>query len=482
MKQKNSNSNNYYRFSLTMLILGLTTINYAFKVSSKKYEQIETGQKTPNIIIIFTDDLGYGDLGCYGHPSIRTPNIDKMANEGQRWTNFYVAANVCTPSRAGLLTGRLPIRSGTDTDIGPRVFFPNSAGGLPEKEITIAEILKEKNYQTAAIGKWHLGHLPNFLPTNQGFDSYYGIPYSNDMDPTTKLSHGEANVNPKVAYFNVPLMRNNKIIERPAQQHTITKRYTKEAVKFIKNNKDKPFFLYLAHTMPHVPLFASDEFINKSKRGIYGDVVEELDWSVGEILKTLKEQNISENTLVIFTSDNGPWTVLNENGGSAGPLYGAKATCYEGGMRVPAIFWWPNKIKPATIMDIGSTLDLFPTIAKLVNSDIKKDRVYDGFSLTPTLFESKKSTRESIIYYHGTKVFAARKGDYKLYFYKNNPEGYPRNLQKLENFELFNVQKDPSERFNILKKHPDVIKEIKDVVQNHKSTVTQVENQMIKKI
>ncbi|GAA3515284.1 sulfatase [Aquimarina addita] len=437
--------------------------------------------ENPNIIIINVDDLGYGDLGCYGHPGIRTPNIDTMASEGQRWTNFYVAANVCTPSRAALLTGRLPIRSGTDTNHGARVFFPNSSGGLPQSEITIAEMLKDKKYKTAAIGKWHLGHLPKFLPTSQGFDYYYGIPYSNDMDRTTNLSHAEANANPKIAYFNVPLMRDEEIIERPAEQHTITKRYTEEAIDFIKENKENPFFIYLAHNMPHVPLFASEKFLGTSRRGLYGDVVEELDWSVGEILKTLRENQISENTLVVFTSDNGPWTVLNENGGSSGLLKGAKATSYEGGMRVPAIFWWPNKIKSEIVMDIGSTLDLFPTIAKLIHSEMKSDRVYDGYDLTPVLLEKKKGVRESLIYYHGTTVFAVRKGDYKLYFYKNNPRGYPENLQELKNLELYNIQKDPSERFNIIKKHSDMVEAIKILVKTHKSTLKQVDDQMIKK-
>ncbi len=439
-------------------------------------------EKTPNIIIIFTDDLGYGDLGIQGHPSIQTPYIDQMAREGQRWTNFYVAANVCTPSRAALLTGRLPIRSGTDTNEGARVFFPNSAGGLPPEEITIAEILKKKGYKTAAIGKWHLGHLPEFLPTNQGFDSYFGIPYSNDMNPTTNLTHAEANADPKIEYFNVPLMRNEEIIERPAQQNTITKRYTEEAQKFIVENKENPFFIYLAHNMPHVPLFASDDFLGTSKRGLYGDVVEELDWSVGEVLKTVKEYDLEKNTMVVFTSDNGPWTVLNVNGGSPGPLYGAKATSYEGGMRVPAIFWWPGKIEPDVIMDIGSTLDLLPTISKISGASLSQDRNYDGYDLSATLIENKKSSREEMFYYHGTNVFAARKGDYKLYFYENNPNGYPEKLGKLDELKLFNIQKDPSERFNIIEEFPEVVKEIKKLLKEHQKNVHPGENQMIKKI
>ncbi|HKK11864.1 MAG TPA: sulfatase, partial [Flavobacteriaceae bacterium] len=281
----------------------------------------------PNIIIIFVDDMGYGDLGCYGHPTIRTPQLDKMADEGMRFTQFYVAAAVCTPSRAGLLTGRYPVRTGLVEGIMRRdVLFPNDDNGLSPNEVTIAEVLKQKNYATMAIGKWHLGDLPKYLPTIQGFDSYYGIPYSNDMDYVPAKDG-------KPGYWNVPLMRNEKIIERPAEQHTLTQRYTKEAIKFIEDNKSRPFFLYLAHSMPHIPIYASSDFEGKSRRGLYGDVVEELDWSTGEILKTLRNLKLDKNTLVIFTSDNGPWLVQKQNGGSAGLLKEGKKTTWEGGMR-----------------------------------------------------------------------------------------------------------------------------------------------------
>jgi len=265
----------------------------------------------------FAADAGRGGDA---HPTIRTPNLDRMAREGQKWTNFYVAACVCTPSRAALMTGRLPIRTGMCSD-RRRVLFPDSAGGLQPDEITIAEVLKGQGYATACVGKWHLGHLPQYLPTAQGFDSYLGIPYSNDMDRVAESPKGRAAfLEPRIEYWNVPLMRNEKIVERPTDQNTITRRYTEEAVRFIRANKDQPFFVYLAHSMPHVPLFASSGFKGRSLRGLFGDVIEEIDWSVGQVLDTLRELGLDNNTLVAFTSDNGPWLIFDEHGGSAGCL------------------------------------------------------------------------------------------------------------------------------------------------------------------
>lgn len=434
-----------------------------------------------NFIIIFTDDQGYGDLACYGHPTLKTPNIDKMAAEGQRWTTFYASANVCTPSRAGLLTGRLAIRSGMCSN-SRRVLFPDSDGGLPQTEVTIAELLKGAGYRTAAIGKWHLGHLAPYLPMQHGFDSYFGIPYSNDMDRVSTLPVREAIMNAKAEYFDVPLMQDEKVIERPADQNTITKRYTQEAVKFISENRKSPFFLYLAHSLPHVPLFASEEFKGKSERGFYGDVIEEIDWSVGEIFKALKKEKLDKKTVVIFTSDNGPWALYDEHSGSAGLLYGAKGTGYEGGQRVPAIFWGPGRIKPAVITSMGSTLDLLPTICQLAGVPVPADRKYDGYSLTSTLSGGAGSPRNEMLYYHGTRVFAARKGAYKLYFYENNPDGYPEKLRKLDTLRLFNLQHDPSEKYDIAGQNPDVIKDIEKLVKEHLTTVDSVGSQLEKRI
>ena len=397
----------------------------------------------PNIIVIFTDDQGYGDLGCYGHPTIKTPNLAKMAMEGQKWTNFYVAANVCTPSRAGLLTGRLPVRNGMESD-KRRVLFPDSDGGLPNDEITIAESLKKVNYQTACIGKWHLGHSPPSLPTNQGFDYYFGIPYSNDMEQIPPFQRS-MHFAPESRYYNVPLMKNGEIVERPAEQSTLTKRYTEESVKFIKAHKKQPFFLYLAHSMPHIPLFPSNDFLGNSERGRYGDVIEEIDWSVGKIIETLKQEGLDKNTIVVFSSDNGPWKVFDEHGGSAGLLFGGKGTCCEGGIRVPAIFWGPSHVKPSVVSKTGSTLDLHATFCKMAGVILPNDRVMDGFDLSPVLKGAENTPRNEMFYCHATKLFAVRKGKYKLYFLKNNPNGYPEKIEKLNTLQLFNLQEDPSE-------------------------------------
>lgn len=438
-------------------------------------------KKDVNFIIIFADDLGYGDVGCYGHPTIKTPNIDRMAAEGQRWTSFYTAANVCTPSRAGLLTGRLPIRNGMCSD-RRRVLFPDSDGGLPQSENTIARILKGAGYRTAAIGKWHLGHLPQYLPTSHGFDSYFGIPYSNDMDRVSTLPPREAIMNARPEYFNVPLMRNEEIVERPADQNTITKRYTEEAVRFISENRKNPFFLYLAHSLPHVPLFASPDFRGKSARGFYGDVVEEIDWSVGQILNALKKEKLAKKTVVIFTSDNGPWVLFDHHGGSAGHLFGAKGTGYEGGQRVPSVFWGPGRIKPGVVSDMGSTLDLLPTFAKMAGVPVPDDRTYDGYDLSGVLSARSQSPREEMFYYHGTRIFAARKGDFKLYFFENNPAGYPERMRQLDTLQLYNVQHDPSEKYNLADEHPEIISDIKALVEKHRETVDSVGSQLESKI
>ena len=436
-------------------------------------------EKKPNFIVILCDDMGYGDLTCYGHPTIRTPNLDKMAAEGQKWTNFYVGASVCTPSRAALLTGRLPIRSGMCSD-KRRVLFPDSAGGLPKSEVTIAEALKEEGYATACIGKWHLGHLPQYLPTNNGFDSYFGIPYSNDMDRIGGEGR-QAFLEPKTEYFNVPLMRDEEIIERPADQNTIIKRYTEEAVKFVRKSKNKPFFLYLAHNLPHVPLFVSKKFRDKSLRGLYGDVIEEIDYGVGQILSTLRREGLAENTFVVFTSDNGPWLIFDEHGGSAGLLREGKGCTFEGGMREPCIMWWPGKIKPAVVNDMGSTMDIYTTVLTLAGAKVPTDRVVDGLDLSPALFGTGPSPRKNMFYYRGAKLYAARKGPYKMHFITK--PAYGKGKEEYHDPPLlYNLEHDPSEKYDISKDHPEMIIEIRKEVALHLARLKLGEDQLAKRI
>ncbi|MBT8308292.1 MAG: sulfatase [Maribacter sp.] len=437
--------------------------------------------KKPNFIIIFTDDLGFGDLSSYGHPTIQTPNLDRMATEGQKWNNFYAGASVCTPSRAALLTGRLPVRSGMASN-KHRVLFPNSKSGLPASEITLAEQLKKANYNTACIGKWHLGHKEQYLPTNNGFDYYFGIPYSNDMDKVPGSPYWKYWEQPKdsikTEHFNVPLLRNTEIVERPANQHTITKRYTEETIKFIKENKDGPFFVYLAHNLPHIPLFVSKEFEGHSKRGLYGDVVEEIDFGVGEILKTLKEEGLDNNTIVVFTSDNGPWLPFKNNGGSAGLLKAGKGTTWEGGMREPGIFWCPGLIKPGLISDLGSTMDLFTTFSAMANVEIPEDRIIDGQNLSRTLLDHEPSPRKHILYYRGTELFAARLGDFKAHFITQGAYGQFGEREEHNPPLLYNISHDPSENYNVAEQYPTIIPQINALVNAHKANLIRGEDQL----
>ena len=423
----------------------------------------------PNIIILFADDLGYGDLGCYGHPSIRTPQLDRMAAEGLRFTDFYSAAEVCTPSRAALLTGRYPIRSGMCGN--RRVLFPNSKGGLPPSEITLAEALKQNGYATAHIGKWHLGIHEGSRPLEQGFDYSFGLPYSNDMDARKDLPRGStSSAEPPADGWNVPLIRNGEVIEQPADQTTLTKRYTEEALKFIRDNKQQPFFLYLAHTMPHVPLFASPDFSGKSPRGIYGDVVEELDWSVGQVLDGLRAEGLAQNTLVIFTSDNGPWLTQGAQGGSAGLLRDGKGSTWEGGMRVPGIAWMPGRIESGITNQPARTLDIFPTALALAGATPADGVAIDGRDISSLLFDRKKLPARPFFYYRGDQLFACRLGDWKVHFRTQTGYGQP----KVETHDpplLFHLPRDPAERFNVAARHPDVLAEIRTALEQHQAAV-----------
>lgn len=421
--------------------------------------------KKPNFIIIFTDDLGYGDLGSYGHPTIKTPHLDQMAKEGMRFTQFYVGSSICTPSRAALLTGKLPVQTGM---YGKRsVLFPDNAGGLDPKEITIASALKKYDYKTACIGKWHLGHLKKYMPLNHGFDSFYGIPYSNDMRPEGKWDYARDNFPP------LPFLDGHDTIGVSLDQGNFIEMFTQKSVDFVHQNKNNPFFLYLAHTAPHTPLVLKDENKDLSMRGAYGDVVEEIDRSVGKILKTLKDLKIAENTFVIFTSDNGPWGWANIDGGSSGLLKGNKGSVYEGGYRVPAIAWMPGRIPEITTTALASTLDFFPTLVSLAGGEYDKKSL-DGVDISKTFFENS-NVRSDIHYYRQDTLIALRHKEWKMYIKDPNPwdDGPTQKDMPL----LYNVEQDPSEKYDIAKSNQKIISMLEDISLNHIQSIKKTPSQ-----
>jgi len=425
-------------------------------------------ERPPNFVVMFADDLGYGDLGSYGHPTIRTPHLDRLAREGLRMTQFYVAASLCTPSRAALLTGRLPVRNGM---AGPRgVLFPDSAGGLPAAETTLAEALRAHGYATAAIGKWHLGHMPEYLPTAHGFDEYFGVPYSNDMRPENNWAYARENFPP------LPLIEGTETIEEIFDQSRLTERYTQRAVEFIEANRSHPFFLYLPYSAPHVPLMVTPERAGTSKRGLYGDVVEEIDWSVGEIVAALERLGLAENTLVIFTSDNGPWGWAGFDGGSAGLLRGKKGSPWEGGFRVPAIVWMPGTVPADVTSDaLGTTMDLFPTFLNMAGEDASGYSSLDAIDITGTFLELR-DLRERIIYYRQEDLVAYRHGAWKLFV--NDPNPWSDEYQDTDLPLLFNVEADPSEQFNVADEHPEVVERLTALAEAHRDSVERVPSEL----
>ncbi|MGC6566272.1 MAG: sulfatase [Akkermansiaceae bacterium] len=421
----------------------------------------------PNFVIIFTDDQGYGDLGCFGSTTIKTPHIDRLAKEGRRFTNFMVASPVCTPSRAALLTGCYPKRVGMHR----HVLFPASTRGLNASEHTIADHLKAQGYATACVGKWHLGHHPETLPTAHGFDSYYGIPYSNDMnhpDNKGKPKGGPDGMDilwddpeSTLTKWKTPLMENEKIIEIPVDQRTVTRRYTDRSLEFIKANKDKPFFLYLPHSMPHIPLYVPDEIRDPDPKNAYINVIEHIDAEVGRIADLLRELKLDKNTYLIFTTDNGPWLPFKHHGGSAGPLRDGKGTTFEGGQRVPCVMWAPGRIPAGTTCDqLCGTIDLLPTIAELTRTSLPGNTVIDGTSITHLLENNDKSPRNEFVYYTSQgNLEGIRVGDHKLLIKKprRRNQKNPAQGQTM----LFNLKEDLGEQKNLATEKPELVAKLK---------------------
>jgi arylsulfatase len=437
---------------MTLLVVGTTVTGLA---------KDQASDSLPNIVIVYADDLGYGDLGCYGAKPSVTPRLDQMAQQGVRFTDFYSAQPVCSASRTALLTGCYPNRVGIAGALSPAQKY-----GLNHREVTLAQLVKQKNYATAIYGKWHLGHHPDFLPATFGFDDYYGLPYSNDMAP---YPAGDPRFESKKHFPPLPLIEGTKVIATQPDQSQLTTAYTERAVKFIETHRDRPFFLYVPHTMPHVPLYVSNKFAGKTGLGLYHDVIAEIDWSVGQILDALDRHKLTEKTLVIFSSDNGPWKLYGNHAGAAGPLRESKATVYEGGIRVPCVARWPGKIPAnAVIREPAIMMDWFPTIARLTGAKLP-DHPIDGRDLWPLLTQpGAAAPHESLFfYYNDNELQAMRSGRWKLFFPHtvNSTEGIElgkdglpgKNVKRKIETELYDLTDDIGEQKNLVGSHPDIV-------------------------
>lgn len=427
---------------------------------------LESAEK-PNFVLIFTDDQGYGDLGSFGSTAIRTPHLDRLAAEGRKFTSFMTASPVCSPSRAALLTGCYPRRVGMHNG----VLFPTSTTGLNPDEHTIADHLRQQGYATACFGKWHLGHHPEVLPTANGFDTYYGIPYSNDMNHPAnegKPKGGAAGMDElwndpesTLTKWKTPLMENEKIVELPVDQRTITRRCTDRALAFVKENRERPFFVYLPYSMPHIPLYVPDEVRDPDPKRAYINTIEHLDTEVGRVFDLLRELELDKNTYVIFTSDNGPWLTFKHHGGSAGPLRDGKMSTFEGGQRVPCIMWAPDRIPAGTECGaLASTIDLLPTIAAITGTPLPADRPIDGLDISGLLTGEAETVRNEFLYYtKGGRIEGIREGDWKMLVkYPETKKG--PHLSAEPELMLFDLAKDPGEKQNLAAEKPELVERL----------------------
>lgn len=474
----------FRRISLPQIAMNHWLIVPLFSLFSLFAGNLMAEDRKPNFVIIFTDDQGYGDLGCFGSKTIRTPVLDQMAKEGRKFTNFLVASPVCTPSRAALLTGSYPKRVG----MHQHVLFPSSTKGLHPDEHTIADHLKQQGYATACFGKWHLGHHPETLPRQNGFDTYYGIPYSNDMnhpDNKGKPKGGPDGMDilwddpeSTLTKWKTPLIEDEKIVELPVDQRTITRRCTDKAVEFIDKHQDKPFFVYLPYSMPHIPLYVPDEVRDPDPKRAYINTIEHIDTEVGRVFAKIKELNLSENTYVIFATDNGPWLSFKHHGGSAGPLREGKGTTFEGGQRVPCIMWAPGNIPAGTVCDeVAGTIDLLPTIAALTETALPKDRKIDGLDVSALLDSDAESPRNEFLYYTSRgAIEGIRQGKWKLLVKKaGGRKGKGKKKEGDQNpsatILLFDLDADLGEKSNLAEQNPEIVEKLQARMQELDSEI-----------
>ena len=476
-----SNRTRWYQIALPLLALLVTSLLPGGRCFA---DRGRSGDRLPNVVVIFIDDMGYGDISPFGAQGYKTPHLDQMAREGMRFTDFVVSSAVCSASRSALLTGCYHVRVGFHGALGP-----NAEHGIAANEVTLAEICRQKGYATACFGKWHLGHHPKFLPLQHGFDEYFGLPYSNDMWPLhPAYAHlPSRTAKRKAGYPELPLIGNNEVIDPlvdGGDQEMLTTWYTERAVNFIERNRDNPFFLYVPHSMVHVPLFVSSKFAGKSTRGLFGDVVMEIDWSVGQILDTLRRLELDRNTLVIFTSDNGPWLSYGDHAGTAGPLREGKGTSWEGGIREPTIMWWPGQIRSGTTCrELASTIDILPTVAHRIGASLP-DHPIDGkdiWHLMTGQADARSPHDALLTYYAGGQLQAVRDREWKLYFphqYRTmagNPggtEGAPnRYEQRRTGIELYHLASDVSETTNVVDRYPQVTARLMEAADRGRETL-----------